>query len=338
MTKHIKLSLQFIAILFCSMTLSQAAFSAGKNAESLDRIIAVVDDSAITQSELNQAMASAKHQLMGSGTPIPAQDVLRKQVLDQLINRKLQFELAERGGVKIADADVDKAIGTVAAGHKVTVDELYQKITAQGLNIKNYRKEIHDELVLNAVQQQAVGGKITVTPEEVNALMRSKSWQNYNEKEYHLEDILIALPENPTPQQITETKKRAQELFAKLRKGLDFQSAAAAESGGSNALQGGDLGWRKMQEVPSAFASELMNVKANDVFGPIQTSNGFHLVRLMGVRDIAGQPKADLTKQQAQRVVFQRKFEEAVQAWLSKTRAEAFINLHPETQKWPINA
>lgn len=322
-----------IFLTFCYIFLliiaSQSILAAKKN-EPLDRIIAVINDTVITQSELNEAMQTAQKQLMSSNISLPPQDVFRKQVLDQLINKKLQMQAAEQMNIKVTDTDVDKALKTIAQQNKFTVSELYQKVTETGMSTKQYRKEIHDAILLQQIQQQAVASRITISPQEVDDFIHSKSWQAFNSKEYHVKDILIPIPETPTPQQISDAKNRADGLITKIHKGLNFNEAAAAESGENNALQGGDLGWRKLPEIPTAFSNDLIHMQIREVTGPIQTQNGFHILMLDGIRNIAARKNLAQEKQQVQQLIFQRKLEEGIQNWTSKIRSEAFINLHPE--------
>ncbi|MHB1948944.1 MAG: SurA N-terminal domain-containing protein [Gammaproteobacteria bacterium] len=329
MLKQIKYSIPFALAILISFG-TNCVFAA-KSAESLDRIVAVVNDTVITQSELSESMQTIKKQLQSSNVSLPPQTAFRKQVLEQLINKKLQMQLAEQMGVNITDTDVDKAIAMIAENNKLPIKELYEKVAESGMNLKDYRKQIHDELLLQQVQQQAVASKINITPQEVNDYMHSKAWQAYNTKEYHLEDILIALPETPTPQEVAAAKKRAETLIAKIKSGLDFKEAAVAESGETNALQGGDLGWRKLPEIPSAFATGLVNLQVHDLLGPIQTPNGYHILRLEGVRSLSEHTTLAQQRDQVQRLIFQRKFEDGLQSWTTKIRSEAFINTNPES-------
>lgn len=296
--------------------------------QSLDRIIVTVNDLPIMQSELDQATANAKKQMSSTNTPFPSAQTLRKQVLDQLINRKLQLQLAEQAGINVSDADVDRTVARIAKENQVSSAELYQKISSEGLSRSDYRKEMHDEMILQQIQQQEIGSKISITPDDVRNFTNSKIWQTSSAaKEYHLEDILIALPETPAPQDIATAKKRADALVANLQHGMSFKSAAAAESGDNKAFDGGDLGWRKLPEIPSAFVSHIMQAKQNDIIGPVQAPNGFHVIHVAGIR---GEKSAAPSKQQIQQLLYQRKFEEALQRWATKLRGEALINMHPE--------
>jgi peptidyl-prolyl cis-trans isomerase SurA len=331
--KYFKFFTSLGLTILLSMSISA---NATNKTESLDRIVAVVNDSVITQSELNQLLVSAKRQLQASNVSLPPSDQLRKQVLDQLINKKIQLQLAEQMGVHVSDEEVGKVVSGIAADNKLSVNELYQKVAEQGVNKENYLKDIHEQLTIQKVQQQAVGPKLSISPEEVTNFMHSKSWQASTSKEYHLEDILIALPEAPTSQDVTAARKRADEVLIKIRGGMSFSQAAVAESGENSALQGGDLGWRKLPEIPAAFANQLVNMKANELLGPVQTPNGFHIVRLAGIRSAGTKSNPDMERKQVEQLIYQRKLEEALQGWLTKLRGEAFINTHPDSQTFAV--
>lgn len=319
--------MQFV-LLVVYLSLSSLVCAAPK-AEPLDRIVAVINDAVITQTELSDTIDLIKKQMVASNVPVPSKDALRKQVLDQLVNKKLQLQLADHMGLSISDKDVDTAIHTIADNNKIAVSDLYDKIKEQGMNLSDYRKEIHDQIIIQQVQQQSVASRINITQQEVDTFLRSKMWQAFNSKEYHLEDILITLPENPSPQDITNAKNRADSLLTKIRGGMSFSEVAAAESGESNALQGGDLGWRKLPEIPGIFANELIHMKSGELLGPVQTPNGYHIVKLEGIRTVASNLNTIQKNQQVRELIFQRKLEEGLQAWLSKIRSEAFINVNP---------
>lgn len=304
---------------------------ANKNEQALDQIVAVVNNSVITQTELNKATVKIKTQLLATHTPIPDNNSLHKQVLDQLINRKLQLDLAEQSNIKITDTDIDHAVERIATANKITSTQLYAAIAKQGISKTDYRNELKDEMSMQRVQQQAIGSKVNITPQEVDDFMRSAAWAAHNAKEYHLEDILIELPDSPTSQVIADARKRANALVAKLKTpGTLFREAALTESGGEKALQGGDLGWRKLPEIPSAFSVPILEAHENDIIGPIQTPNGFHIVHVAGIRNVNMQGDTNSQHAQVQQLLFERKYEESVQNWLAKVRSEAFINTPQE--------
>lgn len=318
--------------LICSIMLFLASNVANAKAsgESLDGIVAIVNDAVITQSELDASINTVKKQLAASNTSAPTPTEIRKHVLDQLIDRKLALQLAEAGNLKVTDEQIDKAIAGIAGQNKVSVKELYEKVAETGLTQPAYRKEIHDEMLIQEVQQHEVGARITITEEEVNDFMRSATWKAYNNREYHLEDILIALPATPSSQDVANAKKQADEVLNKIHHGTSFSSVAAADSGNNQALQGGDLGWLRLPQIPPAFATELVHMKQNDILGPVSTPNGFHIIKLSGIRELATKGTQGQIHQQVQQLIYQRKMEEGLQAWSTKLRGEAFINTHPD--------
>jgi peptidyl-prolyl cis-trans isomerase SurA len=325
MKKYLLVSLSVVLSFMINMQ-TDAETKTSKQ-QPLDHMVAVVNDIVITQSDLDQAMDNAKKQLATSRTPAPSYETLRKQVLNQLIDKKLQLQLANQNGIAVSEADIDKAIQRIAASNNISTAVLYQKLSQENMSVKEYRKEIHDEILLEEVQQQALGSKILVSPQEVDDFIHSNTWQTNATKEYHLQDILISLPEAPTSEQIAAAKKHADDLLLQLRHGMSFRKAAASESGDANALEGGDLGWRKLPEIPSAFAQALPKVKEKDLMGPVQTPNGFHIIRIAGIRDVTA-GKQTLQRKEVEELIFQRKYKQAVQTWLTKLRSEAFINTH----------
>lgn len=292
--------------------------------ELLDKIIAVVNDDVITESEFHHALSIVKIQISQQGIKAPEEPVLKKQVLEQLINKKLQLQIAKQAGVQVTETDLDQAIGNIAQQNNLSVGELYDHLTQEGMTKTAYRTEMRDQMTLQKLQQQEVISRINISKQELETFMRSKAWQSNSDKEYHLEDILIPVSDTPSTQELAAAKKRAQDLIAKIKQGENFNKAAQAESSGEHALQGGDLGWRKLPEIPSAFAEEISHMKAKSIAGPIQTSNGYHIIRLAGVRALDNDKPA-MDSKQVENLLLQRKFEEALQNWVSKIRSQAYI-------------
>lgn len=300
-------------------------------AQSLDTMVAVVNDDVITTSELNEAVGIMKSQIASQNISAPADSVLKKQVLDQLINKKLQLQLAKQAGVDITDAEMNKAVGMIAKQNNISVDTLYEKLKQEGMSTTEYRSELHDQLLVQKLQQQEVASKITISPQEVATFMNSHAWQTNSSHEYRIEDILIPVADSPTPDDLSAAKKRAVALLAKLKSGTDFHSVAQSESGNKNALQGGDLGWRQLPEIPTAFTTEVSHMRKDEVAGPIQTPNGFHLIKLADIRSLSND-KQVLNRKAVENQLLQQKFEEAMVSWVSKLRSQAFVNIQPQKQ------
>ncbi len=317
---------KLILATLCSLLALTTASFAGE--QSLDATVAVVNDDIVTQSDLTTAMESAKMQIAQQNMSEPSDSVLRKQVLDQLINKKLQIQAAQQAGLDVTDDEVEKAITSIADRNHLSVTQLYSRLSAEGMSVSGYRTELRDQILIEKLQQQEVAGKIAVSPQEITAFLHSTVFQANASREYRLDDILIPTGDNPSPQALATAKQRALTVLTKIKNGVDFQKAAMTDSGGNNALQGGDLGWRKLAEVPNAFASKVITMNKNDVIGPIQTPNGFHLVKLADMRSGGGAAPQVPDRKTAENILLQQKFEQAVQNWVMKLRSQAFITLN----------
>ncbi|HTM62893.1 MAG TPA: peptidylprolyl isomerase [Gammaproteobacteria bacterium] len=302
------------------------AYAKESSEQSLDQMVAVVNEDMITRSELDRAMIAAKAQISQSGSSsMPSEKTLEKQVLQQLINKKLQLQVATQAGIKISNGELDEAISRIASQNNISVDQLYDHIKQSGMTAENYRLEIREQIALQKLQQHEIGGKVSVTPEEVTAFMKSNSFKENSTNEYKLQDILIPTSDMPSPAEIAAAKTRAESIMQKLRNGADFTTLAKSESRGETALQGGDLGWRKLPEIPSAFTDYMSGMKKHDIAGPIQTPNGFHILFLTDLRKLDGANRTLADRKTIESMLLQQKFETAIQNYVSKLRSQAFI-------------
>lgn len=316
-----------LSLLLLFLSISLNAFA--KNVQSLDRIVAVVNDDVVTRSELDRALDIVGKQLTQEKNMTSDKKELQKQVLNQLINKKIQLQIAEQAGIRATEEDLNNAIGHIAQQNHMSTNTLYQRLHEEGMTTKDYRNEIREQITLGKLQRQQINSRITVSPQEVTSFMHSQMWQSNGSKEYHLEDILIPISDTPSTEEIKKAKAQADAVLAKLRHGQNFNTIAQAESGSSQALQGGDLGWRSLAEIPSAFAEQAANMKVKEINGPIQTPNGFHIIRLAGKRSTATKEnKNTLNQQQIEQLLMQQKFEEALQNWVSKLRSQAFVKIN----------
>jgi peptidyl-prolyl cis-trans isomerase SurA len=310
-------------LLICAFYL--AAGYAKSAEQELDQVIAIVNDDIITKSELSHALKTARMQ-MGQNQPLSSTEKgLKKQILDQVINRKLQLQVAQQIGIKVTDEDLNKTIEKVAEQNNLSLQNLYEQIGHEGMTREQYRSEMRDQITLRKLQQQEVVSRLSITPQEVKNFIQSKAWQNNNEsKEYQLDDMLIPLSDTPSPEEMSTAKKRAQVLTEKLNQGKDFNTVVKAEENSAPALQSTHLEWRKLADIPTAFAEPVSHMQAQEIAGPIQTSNGLHIIRVAGIRSQTSQQTAPDQKQ-AEEMLLERKFEEAVQNWMSRLRHQAYI-------------
>ena len=302
-----------------------------KSVESLDKMVAIVNDDVITKSELDRAIATAKIQLSQENVAAPSNDTLEKQALQQLINKKLQLQVAKQSGIQVSDADLENAIKKIADQNHISVDSLYQQINQEGMTTAEYRTEMRDQMTLQKLQQQEIAGKINVTPQEITAFANSRIWQSQSSndaKEYRVENILVTLPDAPTPEDVTAAKERANVLLNKMHDGAKFQDVVNTLSNNQKSIEAGDLGWRKLGEIPNAFAAQVKNMQKNEIAGPIRTANGFHIIRLADVRGNTTAKTQTPDRKTIENMLLQKKFEEAMQSWVTKLRSQAFINVN----------
>jgi len=249
----------------------------------INRVVAVVNDQVITEAQLNDELIMIKKRLEKAGTPLPSNHILKEQVIQQMINQTLQLQLAKRTGVRISHHELNAALLRIAKQNHQTMHELYQSVKQQGWTVDGFRQEIRDEITIQKLQSRELAPHISISQQEVDDYLQSSGKDANKMPKYRLGDILIALPDTPSPSQVTAAKKKANIIVKKLKAGADFKKLAVSVSGdASEALKGGDLGWRKLAELPSVFADKVSHMKTGEIAGPIQAPNGFHVIKLLG--------------------------------------------------------
>lgn len=249
----------------------------------LDTIVAVVDDDIITRSELDAALATIEQQARQQNNPLPPRDVLERQVLDRLILNLLQRRAAERNNIVVDDQTVNAALENIARQNNLTLGQLRETIEQEGFSFAKFREDIRQEISITRLRQKMVESRIQVSEREVNNLLTGAR-ANPEDREYHIAQILIALPEDAPQEQIEAAREKTQEVLEQLRQGADFKRLAMSVSDGRQALEGGDLGWRKADQLPSLFANVVPRLQAGQVSEPIRSPSGFHMVKLLEVK------------------------------------------------------
>jgi peptidyl-prolyl cis-trans isomerase SurA len=253
--------------------------------EPLDRIVAVVDEDVVLQSELDRQVSRVTTQYANSPQQLPPRDVLEHQVLERLILQKLQVTRADSSGVKASDAEIDQALTGLAAQNKMDLTQLRAAIQAQGMDYEQFRRGVRDELVVQHLRQRVVQSRVQVSDAEVDTVIQNGSM---HKGQLHLGYILISVPDGATPDQIETARKKADETKQQIDGGMDFAAAAIRYSDAPNALEGGDLGWRNIDELPQAFAQATDAMQDGQVSAPIRGPNGFHIIKMLGKRADAG--------------------------------------------------
>lgn len=253
----------------------------------IDRIVAIVDNDVITESELNDRIATVKLQLRRQGMQFPSGPTLQKQILERAVLEQIQLQLAESNGIRVDDETLNQAISGIAAQNNISLEEFRDALQNDGFDFVKFREDIRKEITLRRLRQQYVDSRITITEQEVDSFLATQRRQGSGSDEYHIGHILITLPEAATPEQIQQAQTRADGILGQLRSGADFHQTAISSSDGQQALNGGDLGWRKAGELPTLFAELVPNMKPGEISNLIRSPSGFHIIELFDHR--AGQ-------------------------------------------------
>jgi len=269
-----------ILLLFSPISLHPAGA-----AVELDRIVAIVNDDVVMASELQERLRTVRNQLRQQGTQMPPTSQLKKQVLDRLIMTKLQLQMARNTGIRVDDETLNRTISGIAAENGVSLTQFRDILERDGYSYAGFREDIRNEIMISRLRQRAVENRVSVSEREMENYLANQQFQGETEVEYRLSHILIALPRSPTTRELEKTRQKAEQILDELRADADFSKTAATYSDGQQALEGGDLGWRKAGRVPTLFADTVSNMKKGDISDLIRSSSGYHIIKLTDVRD-----------------------------------------------------
>ena len=269
----------------------------GSSSNRLDRIVAVVNEDVILQSELDNAVHAIQQQYASHPGELPPLDVLQRQVLDRLILMKLQLQKANDQGIQVSEDQVNQAVAEVAQQNKMTPDQLRAAVEHSGQDFAAFRQQLADQLTVQQLHQSVVHDSVSVTDSEIDNLLASPS---YKAGEVHLAHIQISIPSGADAAQIQAAAAKAEQALKAIKGGMDFHAAAIRYSDAPDALDGGDLGWRRMDEVPPAFADTIANMKPGDVSPALRGPTGFHILKLIAQRQ---PPKQIITEYHARQIL-----------------------------------
>jgi peptidyl-prolyl cis-trans isomerase SurA len=267
-------------MLLLAAPLSRAAESSG------DRIVAVVEDGVILESELNARVGSILRNLRETNTPEPLDFVLRRQVLDRLILEKLQIQMAERGGIRVDEETLRQAVQQIAARNRMSLEEFHQALEEEGGGYARFSEQIRGEIMISRLRASQINSRIKISEREIDNLLATENLPGGSEQnsEYRIGHILIATPQGASSEQVHKAKDKAERLTGELKQGADFRQTAISESNDANALNGGDLGWRSAAALPSLFADQVPGMQEGEIVGPIRSPSGFHIIKMLESR------------------------------------------------------
>ncbi|HEY7928608.1 MAG TPA: peptidylprolyl isomerase [Steroidobacteraceae bacterium] len=257
--------------------------------ELLDRIVAVVNDGVVLQSDLDAMMLQISGRLRAQGVALPPENVLRSQVLDQLITEEIESQRADRAGIKVSDEQVNSALEQIAKQQNVSFEDLPARLAQDGVDYAYYRAQLKREIAREILQQQEVVQRIVITPRELDQYIANQQNTVSGLYEYNAANILIAIAQDASPDQLAHASALAHDIDERAKRGEDFAKLAVTYSQAETALQGGALGWRKGTELPTFLADVIARLKPGAVSDVIQSSTGFHIVKLNARRAAGGQ-------------------------------------------------
>ena len=252
----------------------------------LDRIVAVVNEDVIMKSELENKVYTINEKMKEQGANTPPESILKRQVLNNLIQNRIQLQLATRIGIKVNDENLNRTISNIAAESQVTLEQFREILEKDGYNYEQFREDIRNEIALTQLRKRQVVNRIIVSEKEIDNFLTNDSSQNIFQTEIRLSHILFSLSETATEDEITQTEQIASKVRDKLLTGADFAKIASTVSDGGNAKAGGDLGWRKIDDIPTLFTDYIPDMKVGDISELIRSPSGFHIIKISDLKDM----------------------------------------------------
>lgn len=287
-----------ILMTWCALFSAQAAYAANtrstpdpqqpdpqKQVAKIDAVVAVVNDDVITRYELDDRVREVVRQLQKQDTPLPAADVLERQILERMITDLLQQQYARESGVRVDDTQLNLAITRIAQQNDFPSSaEFRAKLEADGVDYRKFREEIRGEIISTRLREREVESKLVISEGEVDNYLANKARIGSAGEEFHLAHIMVVVPEQASAEKIQAARERAEQALSKLQGGADFAQVAAGISDAKDALKGGDLGWRSGDSIPPLFMNELQNMQPGQTSSVLRSPSGFHILRLMEKR------------------------------------------------------
>lgn len=284
----------------CALLLGAASLTLSATEREIDRVAAIVDNNVVLQSDIDDIVERVKRNAQAQGQTLPSDQALRTQATERLIMTSLQLQMAQRMGLQISDAQLDDTIRNIAQEEGLTPEQFRQRVIAEEGNYERFREKVREEIITNEVLRANVQRRIYISPQEVENLLKLMEDQGAINEQYKLGHILIAIPSQATTEQINESRDRADQVVKLLREGSDFRRIAIASSSASNALEGGELDWMGINEMPTLFSEAIRGRKRGDLVGPLRSGAGFHILTIF---DIRGENVTELQEVKARHIL-----------------------------------
>ncbi len=279
-------TLQFIKFLSLLAGLGLAYQLNAQAAEvvKMDRIVAIVDQTVVTEQELESRIATVTAQFKKQGAELPAEAILRKQILERLIADTLQLQYAAQTGLKVDDNQLDKTISRIAEQNQLSLSQFSEALAKDGVSMSKFRADIRNEITLARLREREVDGRVNVSESEIDNFLTSQAASNENRDEYEIAHLLIRTPEEGATEDVQKAKVKVDTAINELKAGVSFAKVSASFSDAPNALEGGNLGWKNATQMPALFLDALKSMQIGEISAPLRSPNGFHVLKLTGKR------------------------------------------------------
>jgi len=312
-----KVSIKALVVASC-LALSLAAPLARAATEILDQVVAIVDEDVIMASELRERLAAVTQNLEARGIEMPPEDELVRETLDRLILENIQLQLASRVGVRISDSQLNAAVGRIASKNGMTLEQFRVRLEAEGQSYASMREDIRREMVLQRVQSGNVNQRIQISEQEIKNFLETEEGQTLTQPEFRIVHALLPLAPDAPEAEVANAQQLVHKMVAKIRAGAAFEDVISSSSG-KYTFSGGDLGWRRTDDLPSLFSDIAPTLDKGEAADPIRSDSGFHLIYMQDkrggeqmvaqveVRHILVKPSEILTDDQAEQLVIDLK-------------------------------
>ena len=248
--------------------------------ELLDRVVAVVDSGVVMESQLNQRVQDIIGRLRSDGIELPPKEVLEEQILERLIIEEIQLQIGDQAGVKISDAELNRALSMIASENSMNLEQFKESLDANNDSYIKLRDQVRKELIIQRVQRGKVGANIEISEQEIENFLNSEEGRSKLAEQYNVQQILLSLSSSAPENEVNLVKEKGADLIERYKEGESFEKLAATYSSDQNALEGGSLGWRKSSELPSLFSNVVVKMKVGEISELIRSGAGFHIIRL----------------------------------------------------------
>ena len=257
---------------------------ATRSVQSIDHIVAIVNEDVITRNELDEVIRTTVKQLQKQGVQLPPSDIIEKQLLERTIMSRAQLQRAKEVGINVSDTELDQTIRKIAKENNLSMDEFYYALQQDGMTLSEFREEIQNELLISRLKEREVNNRVTVTEGEIDNFLKTQETSAIGNDEYRVAHILVQTLEQMDSAQIEARRQKAENALKRLQEGVDFAQISAEVSDAPNALQGGEIDWRPITQMGPTFSDILIRMQPGELTPVVRSPIGFHILKLLGRR------------------------------------------------------